>query len=69
MAYHSRGQQDHNNNERGQERSSDDTRRQNVSNPRMSPDNEEDVQRGKGRYDKGSRSSFLSSIDYDRNAE
>lgn len=67
MSQNPRGRQDHNRSDEHNERNN--ARRQNISNPRMSHDNEEDVYRGKGRRDKGSRSWLLSSIDYDRNAE
>lgn len=67
MSQHSKNQQDRSRSERGYERSEKDQRRQNTANPGLTA-GEEDVERGRGSEESGSRSR-LSSIDYDRNAE
>lgn len=45
-----------------------DARRENLSTP-VRNNHEQNVERGSGSIDRGSRSSISSSIDYDRNAE
>ncbi|HYF32215.1 MAG TPA: hypothetical protein VD993_13925 [Chitinophagaceae bacterium] len=67
MSQNSRNQKTSGRNEHGRERGDKDLRTQNAANPGLSA-GEEDVERGRGNENKGSRSR-LSSIDYDRNAE
>ena len=67
MPQNSRNQNSRDRTERDHERSDKDVRRQNIGNPGLSA-GEEDVERGRGSENEGSRSR-LSSIDYDRNAE
>ena len=68
MSHNPRSQNDHGRNDRDNDRSSSDSRRHNIANPKRYS-GEEDVERGKGNENGNSRSSILSSIDYDRNAE
>lgn len=67
MSQNSRNQHNRRGSDREQERGNNEFRRQNISNERMRPGNEEDVQRGKGRVIEWT--SRLLPIDYDRNAE
>ena len=67
MSQNPRSQHNRRGNDREQERGDNELRRHNISNERMRPHDEEDVQRGQGRVVEWT--SRLLAIDYDRNAE
>lgn len=67
MSQNPRSQHNRRGSDREQERGDNELRRHDISNERMRPQDEEDVQRGRGRQVEWT--SRLLAIDYDRNAE